>query len=292
MSDLGARPLPEIGPFAQPTAAMRLRKVRLGRTLLTGLVLLGLVVVVAITAPLLTPYDPIEQRFAEAFLPPLSPGHILGTDNFGRDIWSRIAYSTRLDLQIGLLSVLFPFIFGGLIGIATGYLGGALDTIVMRVVDVLMAFPFLILVIAIMSILGPGLTNLYIAVGAVGWIPYARITRGETLATRNLEYVLAARTIGCSSGRIMLRHILPNVIAPALIYVFTGMVLAILTGATLSFLGLGPQPPTPEWGAMIAEGRQFLLLAWWMTTLPGLALLVVGVALSLIADGLAERRGG
>src|SRR5438552_2681377 len=149
-----------------------------------------------------------------------------------------------------------------------------------------------LIVIAIMSILGPGLTNLYIAVGVVGWIPYARITRGETLATRHLEYVLAARTIGCSSGRIMLRHILPNVIAPALIYVFTGMVLAILTGATLSFLGLGPQPPTPEWGAMIAEGRQYLLLAWWMTTLPGLALLVVGVALSLIGDGLAERRGG
>jgi peptide/nickel transport system permease protein len=294
MSDLGARPLAEVAPFApaSTTAAVRLRRIRLNRTLGTGLALLGVVVLVAISAPLLTPYDPIEQRFIEAFLPPFSPGHILGTDNFGRDIWSRIAYSTRLDLQIGLLSVLFPFIFGGLMGIATGYLGGKLDTLLMRVVDVLMAFPFLILVIAIMSILGPGLTNLYIAVGAVGWIPYARITRGETLATRHLEYVLAARTIGCSSARIMIRHILPNVIAPALIYVFTGMVLAILTGATLSFLGLGPQPPTPEWGAMIAEGRQFLLLAWWMTTLPGLALLVVGVSLSLIGDGLAENRGG
>jgi peptide/nickel transport system permease protein len=294
MSDLGARHLPEVAPFAQSTttAAMRLRRLRLNRTLVTGLALIGVVILVAISAPLLTPYDPLEQRFAEAFLPPFSPDHILGTDNFGRDIWSRIAFSTRLDLQIGLLSVLFPFIFGGLMGIATGYLGGKLDTFLMRVVDVMMAFPFLILVIAIMSILGPGLTNLYIAVGAVGWIPYARITRGETLATRHLEYVLAARTIGCSSGRIMLRHILPNVIAPALIYVFTGMVLAILTGATLSFLGLGPQPPTPEWGAMIAEGRQFLLLAWWMTTLPGLALLFVGIGLSLIGDGLAENRGG
>lgn len=287
---LGARPLPEVIPLSQLTPAMR--QIRLDPSLLTGLVLLGLVVLVAITAPLLTPYDPIEQRFAEAFLPPFSAGHVLGTDNFGRDIWSRIAYSTRLDLQIGLLSVLFPFMFGSLTGIATGYLGGKLDTVLMRVVDVLMAFPFLILVIAIMSVLGPGLTNLYIAVGVVGWIPYARITRGETLATRHLEYVLAARTVGCSSARIMLRHILPNVIAPALIYVFTGMVLAILTGATLSFLGLGPQPPTPEWGAMIAEGRQYLLLAWWMTTLPGLALLVAGVALSLIGDGLAEHRGG
>jgi len=286
---LDAQPLADV-QMARPAPAVR--RIRLEATLLTGLLLLGLVVFVAIAAPLLTPYDPLEQRFTEAFLPPFSAGHILGTDNFGRDIWSRIAYSARLDLQIGLLSVLFPFLFGSLIGIATGYLGGKLDTAIMRVVDVLMAFPFLVLVIAIMSILGPGLTNLYIAVGAVGWIPYARITRGETLATRNLEYVLAARTIGCSPARIMRGHILPNVIAPALIYVFTGMVLAILTGATLSFLGLGPQPPTPEWGAMIAEGRQFLLLAWWMTTLPGLALLVVGVALSLIGDGLAENRGG
>lgn len=283
-----------VGPaqLTRVTPVLRTRTIRVNPTLMTGLGLLGLVVLVAIAAPVLTPYDPIAQQFTDSFLPPFSPGHILGTDNFGRDIWSRIAYSTRLDLQIGLLSVLFPFIFGGLMGIATGYLGGKLDTVLMRIVDVLMAFPFLILVIAIMSILGPGLTNLYIAVGVVGWIPYARITRGETLATRHLEYVLAARTIGCSSARIMLRHILPNVIAPALIYVFTGMVLAILTGATLSFLGLGPQPPTPEWGAMIAEGRQYLLLAWWMTTLPGLALLVVGVALSLIGDGLAENRGG
>jgi peptide/nickel transport system permease protein len=286
---LDAQPLADV-QMARP--ALAARRIRLGSTLLIGLVLLGLVVFVAIAAPLLTPYDPLEQRFTEAFLPPISAGHILGTDNFGRDIWSRIAYSARLDLQIGFLSVLFPFLFGSLIGIATGYLGGKLDTVVMRVVDVLMAFPFLVLVIAIMSILGPGLTNLYIAVGAVGWIPYARITRGETLATRHLEYVLAARTIGCSPARIMRGHILPNVIAPALVYVFTGMVLAILTGATLSFLGLGPQPPTPEWGAMIAEGRQFLLLAWWMTTLPGFALLVVGVALSLIGDGLAEDRGG
>src|SRR5205823_135287 len=154
--------------------------------LCAGLTRLGYVSLTAIAPPLLTQYDPLEQRFTEAFLPPFSPDHILGTDNFGRDIWSRIAYSTRLDLQIGLLSVTFPFVFGSLLGIATGYLGGKLDTLLMRVVDVLMAFPFLILVIAIMSILGPGLTNLYIAVGVVGWIPYARITRGETLATRHL----------------------------------------------------------------------------------------------------------
>jgi peptide/nickel transport system permease protein len=279
-----------VAPALKLTYASRLQKLGLNPTLLSGLVLLALVVAVALAAPLLTPYDPIAQSLGDAFQPPLSPGHPLGTDNFGRDIWSRIVYSTRLDLQIGLISVLFPFVFGGFIGIATGYLGGRFDTFFMRIVDVLIAFPFFVLVVAIMSILGPGLINLYIAVGVVGWIPYARITRGETLATRNLEYVQAARTIGCTTSRIMLHHILPNVIAPAMVYVFTGMVLAILTGATLSFLGLGPQPPTAEWGAMIAAGRQYMLNAWWMTALPGFALLIVGVALSLIGDGLAERR--
>jgi peptide/nickel transport system permease protein len=282
---------PNVAPALQQLSfTMRLQKVGLNPTLLAGRPLLALVVLVAICAPLLTPYDPIAQKLDEGFQPPLSTNHILGTDNFGRDVWSRIAYSTRLDLQIGLISVLFPFIFGSLVGIATGYLGGRLDTFFMRIVDVLMAFPFLVLVVAIMSILGPGLGNLYIAFGLVGWIPYARISRGETLAARNLEYVQAARTIGATTPRIMLRHILPNVIGPGLVYVFTGMVLAILIGATLSYLGLGPQPPTPEWGAMIAAGRQFLLQAWWLTALPGFALLVLGVALSLIGDGLADRR--
>jgi peptide/nickel transport system permease protein len=282
---------PHAAPALQQLSfGMRLQKLGLNPTLLAGIVLLTLVVMVAIAAPLLTPYDPIAQSLGEAFKPPLSPGHILGTDNFGRDMWSRIVYSTQLDLQIGLISVLFPFVFGSLSGIATGYLGGWLDTLFMRVVDVLMAFPFLILLVAIMSVLGPGLINLYIAVGLVGWIPYNRIARGETLTARNLEYVHAARTIGATTPRIMLRHVLPNVIAPGMVYVFTGMVLAILTGATLSFIGLGPQPPTPEWGAMIAGGRQFLLIGWWMTALPGFALLIVGVALSLIGDGLADKR--
>ncbi|HEX9115073.1 MAG TPA: ABC transporter permease [Anaerolineae bacterium] len=271
-------------------ARNRLQRLELNSMLLSGGLLLAIVIVVAVAAPLLTAYNPIAQDLSAAFLPPGSPGHPLGTDNFGRDELARIIYGTRLDLQIGFISVLFPFIAGTLIGVLTGYLGGRVDTIFMRLVDVLMAFPLLVLVIAIMAILGPGLKNLYIAVAVYNWIPYARIVRAETMANRNLEYVQAATTMGCTNGRIILRHILPNVVAPSLIYVFTGMVGAIMTGATLSFLGLGPQPPTPEWGAMINEGRQFLLQAWWMTTLPGLALLVVGVALSLIGDGLAERR--
>lgn len=282
--------LPHSAPALRLSFGMRLQKIGLNPTLLAGLVILSVVVLMAVAAPLLTPYDPIAQKLDEAFKPPLSPNHPLGTDNFGRDIWSRILYSARLDLQIGLISVVFPFVFGTFVGIAAGYLGGHVDTVLMRVLDVMMAFPFLVLVVAIMSVMGPGLVSMYVAFGLVGWIPYARITRGETLATRNLEYIQAARTIGATTPRVMVRHVLPNVVGPGLVYVFTGMVLAILVGATLSYLGLGPQPPTPEWGAMIAAGRQFLLQAPWMTALPGLALLVFGVALSLIGDGLADRR--
>ncbi|MDQ6604286.1 MAG: ABC transporter permease [Chloroflexota bacterium] len=259
-------------------------------TLLIGLILLGLILLTALLAPLLAPYNPIEQDLGGAFAAPLSHGHLLGTDNFGRDILSRIIFGTRLDLQIGFISVLFPFIVGSLVGVTAGYLGGKTDTIVMRIVDVLLAFPFLVLVIALMTLLGPGLRNLYIAVGIFGWITYCRLVRGETLVARNLEYIQAAKTVGCTNSRVIFTHLLPNVIAPSLVYVFTGMVQAILTGATLSFLGLGPQPPTPEWGAMIAEGRQFLLQAWWMPTLPGIAILLTGVSFSLIGDGLAERR--
>jgi peptide/nickel transport system permease protein len=282
--------LPRSAPVLPLGFGMRLQKIGLNPTLLAGLIILAAVVIIAIAAPLLTPYDPIAQKLDEALKPPLSPNHVLGTDNFGRDVWSRILYSARLDLQIAFVSVVFPFVFGVFVGVSTGYLGGRVDTLFMRVLDVMMAFPFLVLVVAIMSIVGTGLTGMYIAFGLVGWIPYARITRGETLATRNLEYIQAARTIGATTPRVMARHVLPNVIGPGLVYVFTGMVLAILVGSGLSYLGLGPQPPTPEWGAMIAGGRQFMLQAWWITALPGFALLVLGVALSLIGDGLADKR--
>jgi hypothetical protein len=187
---------PRVTPALQLGYAMRLQKIGLNPTLLAGLVLLALVALVAVCAPLLTPYDPMVQNLGEALKPPFSAGHVLGTDNFGRDVWSRIAYSTRLDLQIGLFSVVFPFVFGSLVGIATGYLGGRLDTFFMRIVDVLMAFPFLILVVAIMSILGPGLINLYIAFGFVGGIPYARIR-----ASRNVGHAHAGLHSRRAHGR-------------------------------------------------------------------------------------------
>lgn len=280
-----------IASAARPLRPISLiEKLNIRGTLLVGLIMLAVILAIAAFAPLIAPANPIEQNLGGAFAKPLSNGHLLGTDNYGRDILSRIIFGTRLDLQIGFISVLFPFLFGSLIGVTAGYLGGKVDAALMRVVDVLLAFPFLVLVIALMTLLGPGLRNLYITVGIFGWITYARLVRGETLIARNLEYVQAARTIGCTNRRVIFTHLVPNVIAPSLVYVFTGMVQAILTGATLSFFGLGPQPPTPEWGAMIAEGRQFLLQAWWMPTLPGIAILITGVTFSLIGDGLAERR--
>jgi peptide/nickel transport system permease protein len=289
--------VPTSHPSAIATAARPARSVsfvqrlNLRGTLLIGLTMLAIILLVALFAPFLAPDNPLTQDLGAAFLKPLSPGHVLGTDNYGRDELSRIIFSTRLDLQIGFISVLFPFIAGSVLGVTAGYLGGKVDNVIMRIVDVLIAFPFLVLVIALMTLLGPGLRNLYIAVGIFGWITYCRLVRGETLIARNLEYIQAARTIGCTNRRVIFTHLLPNVIAPSLVYVFTGIVQAILTGAALSFLGLGAQPPTPEWGAMIAEGRLFLLQAWWMPTLPGIAIAITGIAFSLIGDGLAERRG-
>ena len=239
-----------IAAAARPPARLSLRRrLNLRGPLLAGVIGLSVIILVAIAAPLLSPYDPIKQDLGAAFAAPLSPGHLLGTDNYGRDILSRILFSTRLDLQIGLFSVLFPFIVGTLIGVACGFFGGKLDLVVMRFVDVLIAFPFLVLVIAIMTLLGPGLRNLYIAVGVVGWITYARLSRGETLITRNLEYVQAARTIGCTNRRIIFAHVLPNVVGPSLIYVFTAIVQAILTGATLSFPRSRPAAPRHPNGA-------------------------------------------
>ncbi len=260
---------------------------RAGPSFWWGLALLVLVLVVAVGAPVLAPYDPITQDFAAVLKPP-GPDHLFGTDNFGRDILSRVLWGTRIDLQIGLLSVVFPFLIGSAIGCITGFFGGWLDMVVGRIVDVVMAFPFLILVIAIMAMLGPGLTNLYIAVAMVGWISYHRIVRGDTLVTRELDYVTAGRTLGATDAHLIRRHVLPNVITPAIVYAMTHIVTAILLGASLSFLGLGVAPPTPEWGAMIAESRPFMLVAWWIPTFPGLALVVTGLAFSLLGDGLAD----
>jgi peptide/nickel transport system permease protein len=253
-----------------------------------GGTLLTIVVALAIFAPLLTPYGPVDQDLLNAHKPP-SWAHPFGTDNFGRDVLTRVLYGARVDLMIGLVPTAITFITGVLLGAIAGYYGGKLDTILMRVVDVAVAFPFIVLLIAIIAMLGPGLGNMFIAISLVGWISYARIVRGEVLVARSSEYVLAAKTLGFGDARIIFGHVLPNVITPAIVFFMSDAVLNILLGSALSFLGLGAQAPTAEWGRMIQEGRQFIVSGeWWMTTIPGLAILVVGVAFSLIGDGLAD----
>ncbi|HET7095469.1 MAG TPA: ABC transporter permease, partial [Thermomicrobiales bacterium] len=212
-----------------------------------------------------------------------------GTDNFGRDVLTRVVYAAHLDLLIGIVPTSITLVTGVILGSIAGYYGGKADTIIMRVADVVMAFPFIVLVIGIIAMLGPGLRNLFIAIALVGWISYARLVRGEILVVKHQDYVVAAEALGNTSRAVLLRHVLPNVIAQTIVYAMSDAVLNILLGAALSFLGLGVQPPTPEWGLMIQEARNFIRQAWWMPTFPGLAIVVTGVALSLIGDGLAER---
>ena len=259
---------------------------RVNGTLITGAALLLVIVLIAIVGPFVVPYTP------EAFGMPLQPPskeHPFGTDNFGRDVATRVVYAAHLNLLIGIVPTTITFVVGIIVGSIAGYFGGKVDSIVMRIVDVVVAFPFIVLVIAIVAMLGPGLRNLFIGISLVGWVAYARLVRGEILVAKNQEYVLAAKTLGNGPARIIGRHILPNVIAPAVVFAMSDAVLNILLGAALSFLGLGVQPPTPEWGSMIQEARNFIRQAWWMPTFPGLAIIATGIAFSVLGDGLAER---
>ena len=255
-------------------------------SLTVGAAIIAAVVAAACVAPAIAPYSPTRQNYAAAVRPP-SAAHWLGTDKFGRDQLSRIIYGTRIDLSVGFLCTAVPLVLGVGVGAASGYYGGAIDTVFMRVIDIQVAFPFYVLLIAIVAILGPGLINMYYALILVGWVAFARLIRGEILIAKQLEYSLAARAIGCSDLRVIGRHLLPNVIGPAVVFAMSAVVLNILAGASLSFLGLGVQPPTPEWGAMIAESREYVMSAWWLPTFPGLAITLVGIAFSLVGDGLS-----
>lgn len=268
--------------------ARRRRRVR-NWPLLIGVTLLGLIALACLAAPLLTPDDPVTQNILVQGAPPLTPGHVLGTDApYGRDVLSRLLYGGRVDLLIGLGGTGVTVIVGTFVGLIAGYFGGRVDGILMRIVDVFFAFPFFVLVLAIVAMLGPSLLNLFIAIWAVDWVSYARIIRGETLVAKQQEYTLAARALGYSNVRIMARHILPNVFSAALIFSMADAVGNILLGASLGYLGLGVPAPQPEWGAMIADGQSYMITAWWVPTIPGLAAVLVGVALSLIGDGLAD----
>jgi peptide/nickel transport system permease protein len=249
--------------------------------------MLGLLVAAAVAGPLLSPYSPNAHDF-DALLQPPSLAHPLGTDNFGRDVLTRILHGAVIDLRIGVLAVAFPFVFGALLGAAAGYYGRWVDTLVMRVVDVITAVPFLVLVIAVVAFLGPGEVNIFIAIGGVGWVTYARLVRGEVLREKSLEYVAAGRALGFRRWRLLLGHVLPNAIPPAVIFLASDVVLVILTTASLGFLGLGVRPPAPEWGMMISEGREFLASGWWVATMPGFACMYTGLAFILLGDGVAD----
>lgn len=255
--------------------------------LVSGAAILAIILLASLMANHLIPYDPIAQNLRNTLQPP-SLSHLFGTDNFGRDIFARVLHAAKLDLMIGFLCVVFPWMLGLTLGGIAGYFGGLADTLIMRTVDTFTAFPFLIMVIGVIAILGPGLFGMYVALTLAGWSIYARIVRAEVLVIKKSEYILAARSLGYGHGRILVRHVIPNVVTPTIIFAMTDMVLVILSTTSLSFLGLGVQPPTPEWGVMIAEGRSFILSAWWMVTLPGLAVVLVGVALSLFGDGIAR----
>jgi peptide/nickel transport system permease protein len=256
--------------------------------LILGFTIVGLVALFVIVYPVFSPYSPTEPEFTQPTFADPSWSHPLGTDNFGRDTLTRLAYGGRIDLVIALAATLVTLVVGSALGLFSGYVGGWFDSLLMRLVDFTLAMPGLVLVIALVAILGTGTWNIVYAIWLVGWVAYARVVRAETLVARQLEYVEAARVIGMSQPRIMLRHILPNVVSAALIFAMADMVLNILVSTSLSFLGLGVQPPNPEWGLMVAEARDFFLRDWRLMTYPGLAVLIVGAGFGLIGDGLAQ----
>lgn len=251
-----------------------------------SMLVLGLLVV-AITAPLLAPYDPVEQNLNERLQPP-GPAHWFGTDQFGRDIFSRVVYGTRVELQVILIVSLLSGTTGTLIGLVSGYFGGWADEVLMRLTDMFLAFPSLVLAMAFAAALGPSLPNMMLAIALVTWTPYARLVRGETLRLKAMDFVEAARASGASAGRIILLHILPQVLPIMLVQLTLRMGTIILTAASLGFLGLGAQPPTPEWGAMVSDGRNYLVDQWWMSTLPGLAIALTVLGFNLLGDGVRD----
>jgi len=257
------------------------------RSARVGLVLLGLFLIAALFGPVLAPLDPLEQDLGRRLEAP-SGEHLLGTDEFGRDILSRLLHGTRISLSVGVVAVGIGVLIGGLLGLATGYFGGWVELIGMRFVDVLLAFPSILLAVVVVAVLGPSLSNAMIAVGIVGIPHYARIVRASVLAVRGLPFVEAERALGAGEGRILFRTILPHCSPPVLVQASLGLATAILDAAGLSFLGLGAQPPTPEWGAMLGHGREYVIHAPWVLAAPGTAILLTVLGFNLVGDALRD----
>lgn len=253
----------------------------------TGLILLGLLVLAALFGPLIIRYDPVALAPRERLQAP-GMAHWFGTDAFGRDIFTRVVYGGRVSLQVGFIAVAIASLIGVTVGLMAGYYGGLTDTLLMRLVDVMLAFPGILLALAIVAILGPNLINAMIAVGISASPTYARVVRGAVLQTKEQPYVEAVVQSGARAWRILLLHILPNILAPIVVIATLGVANAIIAGAALSFLGLGAEPPTPEWGLMLSDGRNYLRHAWWITTFPGLAIMISVLSINLVGDGLRD----
>ena len=252
-----------------------------------GAVIMLVFLLAALLAPLLAPYGPLEQNISAGLSPP-SAAHLFGTDKLGRDIFSRILYGARISLFVGVAVVLISAAVGTLLGVVAGYMGGWADETLMRITDIFFAFPALILAMAIAGALGPSLQNALIAISAVTWPVYARLLRGQVLALKEREFVLAARTVGVPEWQIIVRHLLPNMLAPLLVQGSFDMGGAITAVAGLSFIGFGAQPPTPEWGVMISDARTYMATAWWMGTFPAVAIMLVVGSFNLLGDGLRD----
>lgn len=282
MTETSARPRPPASP-ARETWRILLQN----RLAVFGLAVLALVVVAAVLGETVAPYDPIRVDVPERLQGP-SLQHPFGTDNLGRDVFSRVIVGARVSLQVGFIAVSISLLLGVLIGLVAGYFAGGLDSVLMRAMDVLFAFPFVLLAIAILAALGPGITNAMIAIGIVYTPIFARIARGSTLTVKQDVFVVAARSIGASDARIIRRHVLPNVTAPLIVQTSLSLAFAILAEAALSFLGLGVQPPDPAWGRMLAEGREFVRQAPWMGIFPGVAIFFTVMSFNFVGDGLRD----
>jgi len=268
-------------------ASRRLRRFARNRLALVGFGVVVSVIFLAVLASVISPYNPIKHNYDEILLAP-STRHLMGTDDLGRDILSRILYGSRYALLIGVAVVLLELAIGASLGFVAGYFGGKIDTIIMRVVDMVLAIPTLILAIAIAGAFGGGLWVMILAIAVAGWGEFSRLVRAQVLSLKELTYVEAVRALGAGNVRIIFRHILPNSMGPVLVYTTLYMPTAILWSAALSFLGLGAQPPTPEWGSIIADGRSFISYAWWIATFPGLAIMLTTLGFNFVGDGLRD----
>ncbi|WP_374644182.1 ABC transporter permease [Tabrizicola sp.] len=264
------------------------QRIRRNRLAMAGLVIVGLLLLVALLAPQIAPHDPLAQNLSRRLLPPGTPGNLLGTDDFGRDILSRIIHGARITLYIIALVAVTAPVLGLLIGTVAGYFGGWIDAALMRLTDIFLAFPRLILALALVAVLGPGIENAVLAIALTAWPPYARVARAETLTVRSSDYIAAIRLQGASAPRIIAGHVVPMCLPSVIIRVTLDMAGVILIAAGLGFLGLGVLPPTPEWGLMISSGRKYLFEQWWVATMPGLAIFIVSLGFNLLGDGLRD----